>query len=488
MTYKKYIKKLCKKKPAPGAVYGSVVSRLPWRVCLLGVIGFIIGAVRFNVVDLESPATHKHAEHFRIIAIPDQPVSPLIATEQQVPALVRPPPISAVPSVEETRSPAPTPEWRSITVQSGDNLALIFQRERLSGATLHQIANLDQNTAKLAALKPGEEIRFLVDEGQLNALEYDLNLTDTLRIDRADDGYTARLSAHTMQVKTHTASGTIQNSLFLAGRRAGLSDKMIMQLIGIYAWDIDFVKEVRSGDQFRVVYQVHFKGDERVREGPILAAEFVNQGRPLRAVRYTHANGRSDYYTPDGGNMRKTFLRTPVEFTRISSLFDPARKHPILNTIRAHRGVDYAAPTGTPVRATGDGIIDYVGRKGGYGKTVIIRHGDRHTTLYGHLSGYARSIKKGRAVKQSQIIGSVGSTGLATGPHLHYEFRINGVHHDPLKVKIQKAAHIPKSVMPQFAAHTGTLVAQLAALAAAQRNDHSIFALNEEGSEPTPAN
>jgi murein DD-endopeptidase MepM/ murein hydrolase activator NlpD len=210
-----------------------------------------------------------------------------------------------------------------------------------------------------------------------------------------------------------------------------------------------------------MIYEEKFKDGVKVQDGAILAAEFVNQGKSFRAVRYTHADGYTDYYNDTGYSMRKAFLRTPVNFTRISSGFSLGRKHPVLNTIRAHRGVDYAAPAGTPIKATGAGIVTFSGYKGGYGNVVILRHGEKYSTLYGHMSRFAKGISTGKRIKQGQTIGYVGMTGLATGPHLHYEFHVNGVHRNPLTVELPKALGIPGGIMADFKAKTTPLLSQL---------------------------
>ena len=216
-----------------------------------------------------------------------------------------------------------------------------------------------------------------------------------------------------------------------------------MQLIYIYGWDIDFILDIRKGDSFKVIYEEKYKNREKVGNGPVLAAEFNNQDRKIRAVRYERDNGQVDYYTGTGTNMRKAFLRNPLNFSRISSHFNLRRKHPVLNRIRAHKGVDYAAPTGTPIKVTGDGTIQFLGKKGGYGKSIIVKHGGKYSTLYAHLSRYRKGLKRTQPVKQGQVVGYVGKTGLATGPHLHYEFRVNNRHHNPLTVKLPGAENVP---------------------------------------------
>jgi murein DD-endopeptidase MepM/ murein hydrolase activator NlpD len=236
---------------------------------------------------------------------------------------------------------------------------------------------------------------------------------------------------------------------------------MTMELAGIFGWDIDFALDIRKGDQFTVLYEELYLDGERIGNGDILAAEFINQGRRYQAVRYTDAGGKTDFYSLDGKSMRKAFLRTPVEFSRISSGFSLGRKHPILNKIRAHKGVDYAAATGTPIKATSNGKIVHRGKKGGYGNTIIIQHGTKYSTLYAHMSKFRGGLKTGSHVKQGQVIGYIGSSGLATGPHLHYEFRVDGVHRDPLKVKLPGSEPLDSKYLADFSRKAESLLAQL---------------------------
>ena len=257
------------------------------------------------------------------------------------------------------------------------------------------------------------------------------------------------------------ATGVIDSSLFLAAQQAGLSENVTMQLADIFGWDVDFALDIRQGDSFAVVYDEYYRYGKKVRDGDIIAAEFTNRGNTFKAVRYTDPEGFSEYFTPDGKSVRKAFLRTPVNFTHISSRFDLHRKHPILNRIRAHKGVDYAAPVGTPIKATGEGKVVFKGTNGGFGRMIKIQHGQTYTTVYAHMSRYAMHIHSGSHVRQGQIIGYVGMTGLATGPHLHYEFRVNGVHRNPLTVKLPDAAPINVKYKMDFFKQTQPLVAQL---------------------------
>jgi murein DD-endopeptidase MepM/ murein hydrolase activator NlpD len=234
-------------------------------------------------------------------------------------------------------------------------------------------------------------------------------------------------------------SGEIRSSLFAATDAAGMSDAVAAQIAEVFSTDIDFHRDLRKGDRFAAVYEVQYHQGEPVKTGRLLSAEFVNNGKTFQAVWFQNPDGEGGYYTPDGKNIRKAFLRSPLEFSRISSGFTISRFHPVLQTWRAHKGVDYAAPTGTRVRATGDGIIEFVGRQGGYGNLVVLRHQSKYTTWYGHLSGFAPGMQKGKRIVQGDVIGFVGSTGIATGPHLHYEFRTNDVHQDPLRVAMPPA-------------------------------------------------
>ena len=261
------------------------------------------------------------------------------------------------------------------------------------------------------------------------------------------------------------AEGAIETNFFESAAATGLSDKQIMELADLFAWDVDFARDIRQGDRFALLYESLHRGDEQVGTGRILAAEFVNNGDTHRTVYFEHED-RGGYYDPEGHPIRKTFLRSPVNFTRISSGFSLKRWHPKLHRFRAHKGVDYAAPIGTPIQAAGDGKIKFAGKKGGYGRVVIIQHGQRYSTLYAHLHRIKGGIKPGARVKQGQTIGTVGRSGLVTGPHLHYEFRVDGAHRNPLKVKLPGAPGLPEKLMTQFTHQTSGYMTQLAKLTA----------------------
>lgn len=357
--------------------------------------------------------------------------------------------------------PADEPEWISTEVKRGDSLAAIFKRHQLDAGELHAIMQLGDDTKSLRSLHPGQKFRIQIDQDRaLQTLVYDIDQYESLSVHRDGDNFISSYHHKNVDKRPNSASGMINSSLFEAGREAGLSDKLTMELAHVFGWDIDFALDIRQGDHFTVLYEEHFLNGTKVSDGEILAAEFVNQGQSYHAIRYTDASGRSDYYSPDGMSMRKAFLRTPVDFRRISSRFGN-RKHPILTGMRMHKGVDYSAPTGTPISASGDGKVIHKGTKGGYGRTVIIQHGGRYSTLYAHMSSYKNGIYVGKRVKQGQIIGYVGASGRATGPHLHYEFRVDGVHRNPLTVKLPNAQPIDDLYKDAFVQHATALMSQL---------------------------
>lgn len=355
------------------------------------------------------------------------------------------------------------PEWQSLKVKSGDSLSVIFDRAKIKPAQLLELMKLGKSTDELKRIHPGDIIKIISDEeGNLLALNYQIDGIRYLQVEREDDQLTANIHKHHIEVRSAYATAEIESSLFLASAKAGLSQNTTMELANVFGWDIDFALDIRKGDKFTVIYEQRFKNGSKIKDGNILAAEFVNQGETHRALRYTDpVTGQTGYYSPKGHSLRKAFLRSPVKFSRISSRFTTKRYHPILHRFRSHKGVDYAAGRGSPIRASGDGKIIYKGNKGGYGRTVIIKHGSRYTTLYAHLNSYNKKIRSGRSVKQGQIIGYVGSSGLASGPHLHYEFRVNGVHRNPLTVKFPSSKPIPKRYRDNFQLTTNSYLAQL---------------------------
>jgi len=374
--------------------------------------------------------------------------------------------IAAIPTIDlavaDPESP-PDPEYDklTLTIQSGDTLDRLFRANELDLGHLATVARLDEARKRFRKIKPGDVFEITHDAGQLVNLYTQLDLTSALQISRVESGFSANIVERPIETRKRLAYGVIENSLFESAATAGLSDKLIMSIAGIFAWDIDFVLDIRSGDTFYVQYEEIWQNDEFVTDGEIIIAEFNNNGRTNQAIRFVDDAGQSDYFTPDGHSVRKAFIRAPVDFTRVSSNFNPNRRHPILNTIRAHRGVDYAAPRGTPIKGAGDGKVIFRSVKNGYGNTVILQHGGNITTLYAHMSRFDSKVRIGGRVKQGQTIGYVGATGLATANHLHYEYRINGAHRNPRTVDLPQADPIQSKYRQQFLATAAPILQEL---------------------------
>jgi len=347
-----------------------------------------------------------------------------------------------------------------IIVGRNDTLDSIFRRAAFNLSDLAAIRKLPGIRQSLDFLRPGDAIKVSHNDGDIQELTRKVSETQTLHVVRDDAGFTVKMIDNPVEVRTRTAAATIDSSLFQAAEASGISDSVALKLANVFAWDIDFVLDIREGDRFTAVYERIYQDGKYLHDGEVLAAEFVNNGKTYRAVRFVSSSG-SGYYTPNGLAMRKAFLRAPVEFSRISSAFNPHRLHPILNTIRGHMGTDYAAPTGTPVHAAGDGRVSFAGTKGGYGNALVIAHGGEVSTLYGHMSRFARNMHVGTHVQQGDVIGYVGMTGLATGPHLHYEFLINGVHKNPQTVQLPGAEPLRAADLEKFRAQSAPLLADL---------------------------
>jgi murein DD-endopeptidase MepM/ murein hydrolase activator NlpD len=354
--------------------------------------------------------------------------------------------------------------WQELTVRKGDNLAKLFERAGLSPAELHELLQSGPEAKTLTRIFPGQKLSFQVDDnGQLTALRYQENMLNSTEYHRDDNNFVAEKTSRDPEVRHQFASGTIVSSLYKAGMDAGLNDGTILQMANIFNGVVDFVLDLRANDHFSVMYDEYYLDGKKIDNGPILAATFTNQGKTYTAYRYTYADGSVDYFSPEGVSMRRTFMRAPLDFTRISSPFSMNRIHPLFKTGRPHRGIDYAAPAGTPVYAAGDGRIAQSGYSPSNGNFVVIEHGQTYTTKYLHLQ--KRAVKAGERVKQHQVVGWVGSTGWATGPHLHYEFLVNGVHYNPATIvsKLPKAKHIENSDKQRFIAQISGLQLQFAA-------------------------
>ncbi|WP_100913809.1 peptidoglycan DD-metalloendopeptidase family protein [Pseudoalteromonas spongiae] len=363
----------------------------------------------------------------------------------------------AVTAKAEEVLPEVTLNFKEFKVKKGDNLAKIFKRAGFSASTLHKIVNANKLNKQLTKIHPGDSLFFAANENnELIQLNYQISRTETLVVKLNDDQtISSSLDKKAIEKRTDYASGTIDSSFWNAGLSAGLNEKQIINFANIFGWDIDFANDLRKGDSFTLIYENHYVDGEFIGTGKILAAEFVNQGESYAAVRHTDDN----FYTPEGRSLRKAFLRAPVNFRYISSNFNPRRKHPVTGRVKAHRGIDYAAKTGTPVVAAGNGTVIKAGYNKYNGNYVFIRHGQQYVTKYLHL--HKRKVKRGEKVKQGELIGTVGATGRVTGAHLHYEFLVNGVHRNPRTVKLPKAQSLPKSELANFRPYAREMLVSL---------------------------
>jgi murein DD-endopeptidase MepM/ murein hydrolase activator NlpD len=342
--------------------------------------------------------------------------------------------------------------WREERIQRGETQATLLARLGIEDATAVSYLRSTRDAPSLFQLVPGRAVSAETDaDGQLVTLRY-LNGNTLLTVTRDGESFSAAEQAAELETRVISAAGEIRSSLFAATDRLNVPDAVAMQMVDVFSTDIDFHKDLRKNDRFSLVYEMHYDRGEPVRSGRLLSAEFVNQGKTLNVVWFaaSGANSEGSYYTLDGKNIRKAFLRSPLEFSRITSGFSAGRYHPILQTWRAHTGVDFAAPIGARIKATADGVVEFAGVQGGYGNVVILRHQSKFTTLYAHMAGFAPGIHKGAKVQQGDIVGSVGMTGLTTGPHVHYEFRVDNVHRDPLSVAVPVAFPIAPEHKQQF--------------------------------------
>jgi murein DD-endopeptidase MepM/ murein hydrolase activator NlpD len=383
----------------------------------------------------------------------------LLPTSAQVAATQ---PLMNSPLQQATPVPVPsTTDWITVKVRSGQSLSNIFEEQELPSDDWLEIIKLGREAAQLRRLRAGDQLQLRIAEGRLQELVYSPDPRETLQIRRDGDAFEALQLTAEIQHRTAYARGVVRSSFFAAGQAAGLSNRLVLDVAKIFGYDIDFALDLREGDRFAVAYDTLYTNGKKLRDGDILAAEFITDGETYRAVRYVDRQGHAAYYAPDGTSLRKFFNRAPLDFVRVSSGFSLGRRHPVLNSIRAHKGVDYAAAAGTPIKATGDGKVEFMGRRSGFGNVIMLKHGGSYQTVYAHLSRYKRGLKEGDAVKQGQVIGYVGMTGLATAPHLHYEFRVGGLHKNPMTVALPRATSIPRQYVVQFRAETAPLLAQL---------------------------
>jgi len=370
--------------------------------------------------------------------------------------------VAAIPEPAKAKAHKPAaPQWKEFTVQNGDSLSILFKRAGLNDRSIYELFSDAKDAKNLRSIRPGQKMSFLVKDGQLQGLSYVIDELNSLNFTRSTKGFTGEQIALKPDIKYAFRQASIDSSLYMAGKRAGMPSNLTMELANIFGWDIDFALDIKKGDSFKVMYEEQFLKGKKIGTGKIMAAEFTNAGKTFKAVRYTDKQGSSNYYTPDGRGMHKAFLRTPIEFARITSHFSLNRKHPVLHIIRAHKGTDYAATRGTPIRATGNGKVSFAGVKNGFGNTVVIQHGQGIETLYAHMHGFAKGMRSGSRVTQGDIIGYVGATGLASAPHLHYEFHVNGQVRNPVTVPLPKSIGIDKTELARFNETTRPLIAKL---------------------------
>jgi len=447
----------CTKSPPPKSSYvNHLLIGLTFAILATASYAFFLPSAKTETPDnivLTIPAITNNIEHPILLSEPDS-------------VSFTPPPKIATTDLQKSGT-----VWEEHKIKSGESLSVIFSKNKLSKSDLHKIVNANDLGVQFAKILPGKSLMIgFTTAGELSHLSYKKSISEELKATRLEDGsFDVSLALKDIERRINSATVTIHSSLFVDGIEAGLSNKLIMQLADIFAWDIDFSLDIRENDQLSILYETLYIEGNSIGTGSILAGEFINHGRSTKAVLYKDPTGKTSYFTPDGHSMRKAFIRSPIPFAHVSSRFNLKRRHPVLNRIRAHKGVDYAARTGTPIKASGDGKIIFRGRKSGYGNVVIIQHGQKYTTLYAHMSKFRRGQRSGSRVKQNDVIGYVGQTGLASGPHLHYEFRINGVHRNPLTVSLPNSNPIQKKFKADFLEKSKTLISQLDDLTSSQK-------------------
>ena len=360
--------------------------------------------------------------------------------------------------------PAPQPYVVEERMQRGETAAAFLGRLGIADEDVRQL----QRVPAVRLLRGGHVVTAeIAADGGARQLSFPASRELQMHIERVGEGFRAQELPAPVSAEVLLRTGVIESSLFAAADAAGVADAAALQIADIFAGDVDFHRELRRGDRFAVVYEQFYIGGRAAHAGRVLAAEFVNQGRVLRAVYFEPAGERGGYYAQDGSNLRKAFLRSPLEYTRITSGFG-MRRHPLHRSWRAHEGVDFAAPPGTRVRAAGDGTVEFAGRHGGYGNMVVLRHRGQYSTVYAHLSRFPGGLRRGQRVEQGDTVGFVGQTGWATGPHLHYEFLVAGQARNPLSIAMPSAHPVPAEKLDEFAAHAAPLLARLELLAAGE--------------------
>jgi murein DD-endopeptidase MepM/ murein hydrolase activator NlpD len=359
------------------------------------------------------------------------------------------------PNIDDTQ------KWQHLSVRSGDSLSSLFKRAGLSSQTLYSVMSHNKHAKLLSGIKPNQTIQLLVTNHQLESLILPLKNGESLVIQRSDSQYISRIQSPKMTEHNQLATATVQGSLYGTAKHMNIPYKLIQQMTSIFDWQINFARDVRAGDQFTILYKAYYVENELVKTGDILAVTYTNRGKTYQAIRHTVSKNNTDYFTPEGTSFKKAFSRYPVQFNHISSMFSLSRMHPMLHYKRPHQGVDLAAPTGTPIHATGDGRIVSINRQNAYGNMIKIAHQNSYSSLYAHLLRFKKGLSQGDHVKRGEVIGYVGQTGLADGPHCHYEFHINHLPHNPSTVVLPRASPIPRSQLSAFKAEADKLLAKL---------------------------
>lgn len=408
----------------------------------------VISAIDAPSELLEPPAAQTETTP----ALEDDATPPVDPDDPSLPAIEEP---EEVPPEIPDEPTEPEQHIQTVEIESGMSLSVAFEQADIGYSVMLSILNADEQAGALERLRSGDKLHFFTEpdaEQPLTRLEYPMNVEQVLVVERQDDEWHVQIEELPIEIIEIAAGGDVRGSLYQSAVSAGVPPAQVMQLADIFGWKIDFLRDVRDGDSFKLIYQSRERDGEHLSNGRVVAAEYTNRGETFQAVFYQDDEGNGGYYEPDGSSLERGFLRYPVEFTRISSEYDLERLHPIHGTVREHIGVDLAAPSGTPIHAAGDGEITFQGWKHGYGRVVEIRHDSTYETLYAHMSRFNSNQSRGSRVSKGDVIGYVGMTGDATGPHLHYEFHVNGQHTDPLKVDLPEANQIDDADLDRFKA------------------------------------
>lgn len=365
------------------------------------------------------------------------------------------------PEIAESVKEVKDNEWQTIKPRPGDSLAIIFNRLGLSAQNLHAVLDQNPHAKILTSIKPSQQIQFLINKKKLEKLIIPVNNIQSLTVYREGEHYKNKLESKKMTTHDHYITATVKGSLYTTAKNLNIPYKLVTQMTTILGKEIDFSRAIRPGDQFSIVYDAYYIDDKMVGTGDVQAVTYTNRGKTFRAIRHTHPNGDHDYYTPDGNSLKKAFSRFPIKFSHISSTFALSRYHPILHYKRAHKGIDLAAPIGTPIQATGDGIIKAIDRHNGYGNMIEIKHDKTYSTIYAHMLKFQKGLSRGSKVKRGQVIGYVGQTGLASGPHCHYELHVNNQPRNPTTIGLPIAAPLSGREMRAFKAKANTMLARL---------------------------